>query len=110
RLTRITDTTGAYVEYGRDALGDITSRKIKDAGGTTFLSQTATYDELGRLLSFIGASTKTWSLGYDKTDNLTSVTDPRSNVYRQAFDPLNRLSGEAPEGNGTVRPTAHSHD
>jgi RHS repeat-associated protein len=102
RLERITDKTGAYVEFDRDALGGITARRIKDSAGTIFLTQTATYDELGRLLTFVGAASQTWRIGYDRTDNLTAVTDPRSNVYRQAFDALNRLIGETAEDNGVV--------
>jgi YD repeat-containing protein len=86
RLIKIEDNTGAFIEYDRDDLGNITARRIKDAGDTIFLAQTATYDELGRLLTFVGAASQTWTLGYDRTDNLTAVTDPRSNVYGQAFD------------------------
>jgi RHS repeat-associated protein len=110
RLATIKDNTNASITFTRDALGGITARQIKNAGGTTLLSQTATYDELGRLLTFVGASAQTWRLGYDKTDNLTSVTDPRSNIYRQAFDPLNRLLSTTAEDGGVVTLTRNGKD
>jgi len=51
----------------------------------------ATYDEIGRLLNAIGASSQTTIYAYDRTDNLTQITDPRSNLYGYAYDSLNRL-------------------
>src|SRR5262249_37450107 len=72
---------------------------VKDPGGTVLLAQTAPFDELGRLLTFVGAATQTWTLGYDRTDNATSVTDPRSNVYHRGFDALNRLIREIDQEN-----------
>lgn len=74
RITKVHDNSGAWVEYDRDKLGNATARRIKDSGGTLQLSQTAVFDELGRLLKFIGASNH----AYDKTDNRVSVKDPRS--------------------------------
>lgn len=97
RLTKIEDNSGAYVEYNRDNLGNATARRVKDSGGTIVFPQTATFDELGRLLRFIGASGQTWTHAYDKTDNRISVTDPRSGVYGWTFDGLNRLVGTTDE-------------
>jgi RHS repeat-associated protein len=110
RLIKIEDNTGASVEYDRDDMGDITAQRVKNAGGTTLLSQTATYDELGRLLTFVGAASQTWTGAYDKADNPVSVTDPRSNVYQWAFDSLNRLIRETDEQGGQVNLTLNSKD
>jgi RHS repeat-associated protein len=110
RLTQIEDNTGAYVEYDRDNMGDITARRVKNSGGTTLLAQTATYDELGRLLTFVGAASQTWTSAYDKTNNTVSVTDPRSNVYQQAFDSLNRLIRETDEQGGQANLTRNGQD
>jgi len=49
-------------------------------------------------------------LGYDKTDNLKTVTDPRSNVFSYGFDPLNRLISETDEENKTVNLTRNGVD
>lgn len=74
------------------------------------LSQTATFDELGRLLTFVGAASQTWTYGYDKTDNQTSITDPRTNVYSRGFDGLNRLISESNEDHATVTLTRNGTD
>jgi RHS repeat-associated protein len=110
RVTKVEDNTGAYTEYDRDNLGNITAQRVKNSGGTTLKSQTATFDELGRLLTFVGAASQTWTHGYDKNDNQTAVTDPRSNVYQWAFDSLNRLISETDEGSATVTLTRNGVD
>ncbi|MEW6643057.1 MAG: RHS repeat-associated core domain-containing protein [Pseudomonadota bacterium] len=110
RLTQVQDNTGATLSYTRDNLGNVTARQIKDSGGTLQLSQTATYDELGRLLKFIGAANETWTQAYDKTDNRVSVTDPRSNIYRWGFDALNRLISETDEASNSVTLTRNGKD
>ena len=77
-----------------DLAGNVTKREIKAADTTLVFTQTQTFDELSRLLTQIGANTQTTTLGYDKVDNLKTVTDPRSNVYAFAYDALNRLIKE----------------
>ena len=42
----------------------------------------------------IGAYSQTTQFGYDKTANMTSLTDPRSKVYSNAYDSVNRLIRE----------------
>jgi RHS repeat-associated protein len=110
RLTTITDNNGATVNYVRDAMGDVTSRTIKDSGGNTQLAQTATFDELGRFLTFVGAATQTWTYAYDRTSNEVSATDPRSNVHHWAFDSLNRLISETNEDSSVVSLTRNGKD
>jgi YD repeat-containing protein len=110
RLTWVTDNTGAYIRYVRDALGGITARWIVNTAANIVFSQSATFDELGRLLTAVGAGGQTWQLGYDKTDNLTAVTDPRTNVYGQAFDSLNRLIGATDEDGAVVTLTRNGKD
>jgi YD repeat-containing protein len=63
-------------------------------------SNNYSFDELGRLLRLIGAAGQTWVHGYDRTDLNTSVTDPRSVPYSNAFDALQRLKSET--GNGVT--------
>jgi RHS repeat-associated protein len=102
RVTKVEDNTGASVSYFRDAMGNVTERRIQDSANDVLLAQTAIFDELGRLLRFVGAASQTWTHAYDKTSNLISVTDPRSNVYQWAFDPLNRLVRETDEVSARV--------
>jgi YD repeat-containing protein len=110
RITKVQDNTGAWVEYDRDNLGNAKARRIKDSGGTLQLSQTAVFDELGRLLKFIGASSQTWVHAYDKTDNRVSITDPRSNVFGWTFDSLNRLISTKDEESNVVTLTRNGKD
>lgn len=94
QLTEVVQDDGQKIEYGRDALGGITSRTIKTAGGSIVFNQTQTFDELGRLLKHIGANTQTTTHAYEKNNNLKSVTDPRSGLYSYAYDAVNRLIRE----------------
>ncbi|BAM91986.1 exported hypothetical protein [Bradyrhizobium oligotrophicum S58] len=110
RLVRVQDNTGATVEYDRDNLGNVTARRIKDPSGILQASQTATYDELGRLLTFVGASGQTWTHAYDRTHNEVSVTDPRANVFGSSFDGLNRLIGTTDEEGNAVTVTRNGAD
>ncbi|HYB83300.1 MAG TPA: RHS repeat-associated core domain-containing protein [Mycobacterium sp.] len=102
RIVAVTDNTGASISYGRDPMGNVTSVKFQDGSGALQLTQTATFDELGRLLTFVGAAGQTWTHGYDRTDNEVSVTDPRSNVRQWAFDALNRLISTTDEDGSVV--------
>ena len=47
RLTKIEDNEGSFIEYDYNLFGNVTARRIKNSGGTTLLSQTSTFDELG---------------------------------------------------------------
>ena len=110
RVTGVQDNTGAIIEYDRDNMGNVTARRSKDAGGALQFSQTAVFDELGRLLQFVGASNQSWTHGYDRTDNLVSVADPRSNVTGWSFDALNRLIGTTDEEGAAVALTRNGND
>jgi RHS repeat-associated protein len=110
RLTAITDNLGNSIQYTRDNLGNVTARSIEDPNNTLDLSQTATYDQLGRLLAFVGSATQTWTYAYDLTDNLISVTDPRSDIYQWAFDSLDRLISETNQDSSTVNLTRDGQD
>lgn len=112
RLTTITNAAGETISYVRDNNGDATSVTIKRANATTAYSRTRAFDELGRLLKSIGADgpTKPYQFAYDKTDNLKTVTDPRSGLFQYGFDPLNRLISETDEENKTVALTRDGTD
>ena len=110
RLTSTTNTTGETMTYTYDLMGNITSRVIKSTTGTTTFNQTATYDELGRLLKNIGAYNQTTAFGYERNDNLKSVTDPRSGLYSYGYDSLNRLITQTDQENSTVTLTRDGQD
>jgi RHS repeat-associated protein len=110
QITKIEDNTGAYLEFDLDLMDGITGRRIKDPSNNLRLSQTATFDELGRFLTFVGAASQTWTHSYDKTNNLVSVTDPRSHVFQQAFDSVNRLISQTDENSAVVTLTRNGSD
>jgi RHS repeat-associated protein len=110
RLTTVTNNAGETTNYVRDAMGGATSITRKKADTTTTFARTQTFDELGRLLKAIGANSSTWQFGYDRTDNLTAVTDPRSNVFGYGFDALNRLISETDEENQKAEVTRNGID
>nr|WP_275938812.1 RHS repeat-associated core domain-containing protein [Methylocystis parvus] len=62
------------------------------------------------MIRSMGAGSQSYQFGYDKTDNLKTVTDPRSNVFSYGFDPLNRLISETDEENKTVNLTRNGTD
>ena len=82
RVTVVANNTGERVEYGYNLNSDVTASTIKTTSGGSITKQmTMTYDELGRLLKSIGASSQETLFSYDRTDLNTQVKDPRNNLY-----------------------------
>lgn len=95
QVSSIVDNLNEKISYPtRDALGDIKKTTIKTSTGAIVKSQTATFDELGRVLKNIGAASQTTQHGYDRDDNETQTIDPRNKIYGHAFDAINRLYQE----------------
>ena len=110
RLTSVTNNTGEKIEYTYNANGDQTSETVKSSAGTIVRQQSALFDELGRLMKSIGAAAQQTVYAYDKTDNLKTVTDPRSNLYSYAYDALQRLITETNQENAPVNYTRNAQD
>ncbi len=112
RVTKITNTAGETINYTLDAMGDITAYAVKDSGGTTRKSWTATYDVLGDRLTLVGAGggTQTTSYAYDGMKNRTSTTDANSKVWSQAWDELLRPTTATDPLTHTAAPTYNNLD
>jgi RHS repeat-associated protein len=112
RVTKITNTASETMNYTLDAMGDITAFSIKDSGGTTKKSWTATYDVLGDRLTLVGAGggTQTTSYAYDGNQNRTSTTDANSKVWSQAWDELDRATTVTDPLTHTAAPTYNNLD
>ncbi|WP_167858444.1 RHS repeat-associated core domain-containing protein [Methylobacterium nonmethylotrophicum] len=108
RLTRIQNNLGEAVTYGRDVMGNVTGQSIvADDGSTQMFGLTNSLDELGRLIRQVGGEGRTWKFGYDKTGNLTGVTDPRNKSVGYGFDAVGRLISETERDGGVVK---HAYD
>ena len=94
RVTSVTNNIGETITYTLDALGGQTATVTRSASSTITQQESATFDELGRVLTNIGAASQTTTHAYDKDNNEVTTTDPRSKVYGHAFDALNRLYQE----------------
>jgi YD repeat-containing protein len=93
-------------------MGNATAVAIERAYTTTTFQKTQVFDEIGRLIKSVGAvaTNSQYQFGYDKVDNLTSVTDPRSNIFGFGFDALNRLISETDESSAIVTLTRNGKD
>ena len=91
RLIGIANDLGDTIDYTVDVMGNITKEETRDPSGTLRRSLTRTFDELGRLLTLVGAGGQTTDYEYNKNDQLTEVTDPRSNATGYGYDALTRL-------------------
>jgi YD repeat-containing protein len=99
RLTGVENDRGETQTFAVNALGQPVSQTIRDASPSITFQQTQAYDELGRIRQMVGAGTQTWSLGYDKVDNLVAMTDPRSRVWGDDLGrPEPHSDGHGPAG------------
>jgi RHS repeat-associated protein len=111
RLIRVSNAFDDRVNYTLDALGDHVQTQIHGPGGATLTkTQSAVFDELGRLIQSIGAAGQTTQFAYDKDDNTVATTDPLGNVTGQSFDALNRLIQTAAPLASTVAYGYDAHD
>ena len=107
RLSKIANNLGETIEYSRDAMGNRTAQRLKDASNNLTQQQTWVYDELGRLLRAVGAAGQTSSYQYDLNDNPTGSTNPRQFSHTQAYDALDRLVASTDPQSGV---TAMAYD
>lgn len=103
RLTSVTNNRGETQTFAVNAVGDPTSVTLRTSGATITAQQTFAYDELGRVIEAIGAGSQTTGLGYDKVDNLKTVTDARGKAFQTAFDALDRVITETNPQSQTVQ-------
>jgi len=112
RVTKITNTAGETINYTLDDMGDVTALAIKDSGGTTQKSWSATYDVLGDRLTLVGAggAGQTTSYAYDGMKNRKSTTDANSKEWQQTWDELLRPTTITDPNSHTAAPTYNNLD
>jgi RHS repeat-associated protein len=91
RLTGIEDSLGNTVAYTLNNAGNATQVDVSNTTPTVTYTHDQTFDELMRLLTSVGAASQTATYAYDKNSNLTSYTDPNTNVTSYTYDPRQRL-------------------
>lgn len=94
RVASVTNNLGDSITYTLDDLGNRTATVVRNVSSTITKQESATFDELGRIMASIGAASQTTAYTYDLNNNRVSMTDPRSKLYGYAFDALNRLYQE----------------
>lgn len=108
RTVNYNDKDGASTAtYGYDAMGDVTSYALA-RGGTTALSWTASYDELGRLYTKLGNHGQSLAYTYDLSGNTKTITDASGHVISYGYDGLNRVTSTTESGGATVFPPTGS--
>ncbi|PUA26358.1 MAG: hypothetical protein B0W54_21540 [Cellvibrio sp. 79] len=110
RLVAQQNKAGERIEYTLDLEGNRTGQTISNATGALAFSHQQIFDELGRLLSSIGADGNAIGFGYDKAGNRDTTTDARGNTTRYAYDALNRLKSTTDALNGVVAQTYDNAD
>ncbi|WP_306143126.1 RHS repeat-associated core domain-containing protein [Roseibium sp. MMSF_3412] len=103
RLTSVENGLGERIEFAHDLMGNITGRTIKAADSRIVFAENRTYDELGRLLTSVGAGPRIWRHAYNRLGETTSITDPRDRSWRYAYDSLGRLIAETDPDNGGIQ-------
>jgi RHS repeat-associated protein len=112
RVTKVANTATESINYTLDAMGDVTALALKDSGGTTKKSWTATYDVLGDRLTLVGSGggTQTTTYTYDGNKNRLSVEDANSKTTSTAWDALNRPGAVTDALSHTATPTYNNLD
>jgi YD repeat-containing protein len=92
RLISVADNLGNGIVYTLDSMGN---RILENTYGPSMqLSQTKSrvYNNLSRLVKFIGAAGQTTQYSYDSNGNQTQITDPLNHITGFAYDALNRAT------------------
>ena len=98
----IQNNLGERLEYDRDAMGNITQRRIKDSSGSVNFIENSIVDELGRLIRQSTYPAMEWRFAYDRTDLLKTVTDPRSKIVSYGYDSIKRAITETERDTGVT--------
>jgi len=98
-LKSVVASNGERIDYGHDAMGNVTSQTVKRTNNTAASTITQTFDAMGRLLTETLGPGRKWSYAYDKASNLTKVTTPKNQSTAMSFDALDRLIADTrPDG------------
>lgn len=103
RLIGIRDNLGNQVAYTLDSAGNIIRQDLYDPLDVLTGTQTRTYDELSRLISYTGGASQFNTYAYDKNGNNVSVIDGQAHEATNTFDGLNNLVSQTDAASGVVQ-------
>ncbi|MER2603249.1 MAG: hypothetical protein ABTR27_12940 [Candidatus Competibacter phosphatis] len=110
RLTAVQNSNSERIEYTHDPMGNVTRTDIRWGAAAVLQTTANAFDELGRQIRQTGQLSRIWKFGYDKTSNLTQVTDPRNKNIGYGYDPVNRLITETERDAGVTTVTYDGRD
>lgn len=97
RLDSVTNNLNEQVGYQLDALGgrtQTTTEAFVQHQWKISKVQSATFDELERILTELGSAGQLTQHVYDKDNNEISTIDPRNQTYQHGFDAIERVMSE----------------
>jgi len=103
RLTAIADNAGNKIEYTLDNAGNRTKEDTKDAQGALKRTLSHVFNQLGQLQTAKDAYSAPTGFAYDAAGNTDTVTDAKSRVTDNDYDPLNRLVRTLQDATGLVK-------
>ncbi len=123
KITKITDSSGAHIEFEYDALNNKILEKAK-INDTTYKTTRYYYDSTGNLekvvkdidkedlAESVGMAKAITLYEYDKNANITKITSPQGYVTRLEYDKLDRLIKiiEEDKENNAQKTTSFEYD
>ncbi|MBT2135787.1 RHS repeat protein [Croceibacterium sp. LX-88] len=110
RLTSMRTADGERWDYAYDAMGNVSHETVKHGDGSTSLSISRNFDELGRLIRETTGVGHTAQWGYDKVGNPVSSISPNGHATTTAFDALDRVVSTVAPDSGTTALTYDARD
>ena len=94
--------SGERAEFAYDPMGNVTQISLSDGVNPATFNEAMVYDELGRLMTLLGANGQTTSYRYDVEDNMVETIDALSFSTSFGFDALNRIFDVVDRSNSTT--------
>ncbi len=110
RLTGISNNAGERIDYVLDAAGNREREDTTDAQGNLKRTLSRVYNQLGQLQVAKDAFSHATSMTFDAQGNTDTVTDAKSRVTDNDYDPLGRLKQTLQDTAGINAKTSFGYD
>jgi RHS repeat-associated protein len=102
RLVEVENNINQTMNFSHDAMGNVTKTEYKSSSGAQTFFEDSSFDELGRLMTMLGAVNQSTDYRYDEEDNLIKITQAPNGVTDQSYDALNRMYEHVGHGGQTT--------